>query len=115
MKRFPCPPVPVTAAFIGLCSSAFAQSSGPSVATPASNVSVVTITGTREKGPLAETPASIGVVSEKDIKLTGPMHPQQILGQVPGVSIGVTNGEGHTTAIRQPFTTSPLYLYLEDG
>ena len=32
-----------------------------------------------------------------------------------GVAVGVTNGEGHTTAIRQPFTTSPLYLYLEDG
>jgi outer membrane receptor protein involved in Fe transport len=29
--------------------------------------------------------------------------------------VAVTNGEGHSTAIRQPFTTGPLYLYLEDG
>ena len=34
---------------------------------------------------------------------------------VPGAAVGVTNGEGHTTAIRQPFTTSPVYLFLEDG
>lgn len=27
----------------------------------------------------------------------------------------MTNGEGHTTAIRQRFTTAPLYLFLEDG
>ena len=37
------------------------------------------------------------------------------MGQMPGVAVAVTNGEGHTTAIRQPFTTSPVYLFLEDG
>ena len=42
-------------------------------------------------------------------------HPSQILGQVPGTAAGVTNGEGHNTAIRQPFTTAPVYLFLEDG
>ncbi|MGE5466124.1 MAG: TonB-dependent receptor [Ignavibacteria bacterium] len=79
------------------------------------DLSGVTVTGTREKAALSETPASVGVVKQSDIELAGPTHPQQILGQVPGVAIAVTNGEGHTTAIRQPFTTSPLYLYLEDG
>lgn len=100
------------AALLGLCGSAFAQ---PASSGEASAFDQVTITGTREKNRLLETPASVSVVSEKDIKLTGPTHPQQILGQVPGVSVGVTSGEGHTTAIRQPFSTSPLYLYLEDG
>lgn len=75
----------------------------------------VTVTGTREAESKAETPASVGVIPEDDIRFTAPSHPQQILNHVPGVAIGVTNGEGHTTAIRQPFTTSPLYLYLEDG
>jgi outer membrane receptor protein involved in Fe transport len=84
-------------------------------ASRAQSLDAVTVTGTRELRPLAETPASIGIVSGKDIRLTGPTHPQQILGQIPGVAVGVTNGEGHTTAIRQPFTTGPLYLYLEDG
>jgi len=75
----------------------------------------VTVTGTREVQSLDQTPASIGVVSEESIKLTNPGHPSQILSQVPGVAAAVTNGEGHTTSIRQPFTTNPVYLFLEDG
>ena len=75
----------------------------------------VTVTGTREKAPLAETPVSIGLISAESIRDTAPLHPGQLLGQIPGVAVAVTNGEGHTTAIRQPFTTSPVYLFLEDG
>jgi outer membrane receptor protein involved in Fe transport len=75
----------------------------------------VTVTGTRERELLSETPASIGVIGDEAIRQTAPTHPQQILSQVPGVAVAVTNGEGHTTAIRQPFTTSPVYLFLEDG
>ena len=76
---------------------------------------IMTVTGTREAESLLQTPASVGVLQEEEIHFIGPTHPQQILGQIPGVAVGVTNGEGHTTAIRQPFTTSPLYLFLEDG
>jgi iron complex outermembrane recepter protein len=75
----------------------------------------VVITATREAQPLKETPASIGILKGEAIRRAGPAHPQQILGQIPGVAISVTNGEGHQTAIRQPFTTNPLYLFLEDG
>ncbi len=75
----------------------------------------ITVTGTREGQSLERTPASIGVVGEGAVKLVKPGHPSQILGQVPGVAAGVTNGEGHNTAIRQPFTTAPVYLFLEDG
>ena len=100
-----------------LSTASIAQTSEPATTPPGERVAAqtITITGTREKRLLSETPESVGIISEKDIKLTGPMHPQQILGQIPGVAVGVTNGEGHTTAIRQPFTTGPLYLYLEDG
>lgn len=76
---------------------------------------VMTVTGTREARSLLQTPGSVGVIQEEEIGFIGPTHPQQILGQIPGVAVAVTNGEGHTTAIRQPFTTSPLYLFLEDG
>jgi iron complex outermembrane receptor protein len=79
------------------------------------NLETVVVSGTREQQLLSETPASIGVISDDAIRSIGPTHPQQILSQVPGVAVAVTNGEGHTTAIRQPFTTAPLYLYLEDG
>src|SRR6185295_4263831 len=64
---------------------------------------------------LSETPASIGVIRKDAIDFTRPNHPSQIMGQMPGVAVAVTNGEGHTTAIRQPFTTSPVYPFLEDG
>src|SRR5690606_28139216 len=42
-------------------------------------------------------------------------HPSEIMDNIPGVWVNVTGGEGHMTAIRQPLTTDPVYLYLEDG
>jgi outer membrane cobalamin receptor len=92
---------------------AVAQTAAP--ADPTQVLGAYTVTGTRERAPLRETPASVGLISTTSIRDTAPLHPGQLLGQVPGVAIAVTNGEGHTTAIRQPFTTSPLYLFLEDG
>jgi outer membrane receptor protein involved in Fe transport len=87
----------------------------PPAAAPTVALEPMTITGTREKALLIETPASIAAISAEAIRDTAPLHPGQLLGQVPGVAVAVTNGEGHTTAIRQPFTTSPVYLFLEDG
>lgn len=75
----------------------------------------VTVTGTREAKLLAETPVSVGMIDAMEIAQNKPSHPAQIVSQVPGVAVAVTNGEGHTTSIRQPFTTSPVYLFLEDG
>ena len=75
----------------------------------------ITVTGTREGQSLTETPASVTIIDEASITATNPTHPSQIMGQVPGVWVNVTGGEGHQTAIRQPLTTSPVYLYLEDG
>ncbi len=75
----------------------------------------VTVTGTREQSQIKQSAVSVGVIGQSSIEFTRPSHPQQILGQIPGVAIGVTNGEGHNTAIRQGFSTSPVYLFLEDG
>lgn len=75
----------------------------------------VTITGTKEAQPVAETAASVGVIDSDAIAELKPGHPSEIMGKIPGVHINVTGGEGHMTAIRQPITTSPVYLYLEDG
>lgn len=75
----------------------------------------VTVTETREAIPLSESSASIGVIKEETIKFTAPTHPQQLLTQIPGVAVNVTNGEGHTMGIRQKIGTDPVYLYLEDG
>lgn len=78
-------------------------------------LAAITVTGTREARLLAETPVSVGMIDAMTIRQDKPGHPAQIVSQVPGVAVAVTNGEGHTTSIRQPFTTSPVYLFLEDG
>lgn len=107
------------AALALVCGTGALQAQTGAVSAPAApspeGAQAVTVTGTRERVLVMETPASVGVISGRDLRFTGPMHPQQLLGQVPGVAVAVTNGEGHSTAIRQPFTTGPLYLYLEDG
>ncbi len=75
----------------------------------------VTVTATREGQLVNETPATVGVIKEKALREVKPTHPTEIMGQVAGVWVNVTGGEGHQTAIRQPLTTNPVYLYLEDG
>ena len=81
----------------------------------ASALAEVTVTATREGQLLSETPATVGVIKEKTLREVKPTHPTEIMGQVAGVWVNVTGGEGHQTAIRQPLTTNPVYLYLEDG
>ncbi|HYH82874.1 MAG TPA: TonB-dependent receptor plug domain-containing protein, partial [Longimicrobium sp.] len=73
------------------------------------------VSSTREVRRLGETPASVGVVSSAALREARPTHPGEVMGQVPGVWVSVTGGEGHTTAIRQPKTTNAVYLFLEDG
>src|SRR3990170_6578103 len=75
----------------------------------------VVVTGTREAESAKEVPQTVGVVNEKVIEDVKPSHPSQVMNRVPGVWIRQTTGEGHVTAIRQPLTTQPLYLFLEDG
>lgn len=75
----------------------------------------ITVTGTREGQLVAETPATVGVIKADALKEVRPTHPSEVMGQVAGVWVNVTGGEGHQTSIRQPLTTSPVYLFLEDG
>jgi len=75
----------------------------------------VTVTGTREAEPIATTAATVDSVSTEEIDETHPGHPSEIMNRIPGVHVNVTGGEGHMTSIRQPITTKPVYLYLEDG
>lgn len=75
----------------------------------------ITVTDTGEQRLKRETPAAVETLDRDAIDAIRPIHPGQLLGQVPGVWVSATSGEGHMTAIRQPLTTSPVYLYLEDG
>src|SRR5690606_16357094 len=63
----------------------------------------------------SEVAASVGVIGASALREAGASHPSEIMGRVPGVWVNATGGEGHMTAIRQPLSTEPVYLYLEDG
>jgi iron complex outermembrane receptor protein len=73
------------------------------------------VSATREARRLGETAATVGAVSSRELREARPTHPGEVMGRIPGVWVSVTGGEGHTTSIRQPKTTNPVYLYLEDG
>ncbi|MDA8165011.1 MAG: TonB-dependent receptor [Desulfobacteraceae bacterium] len=83
--------------------------------THAESLEEVVVTGAREAEPLKESPQTIGVIKEEEIEEVKPGHPSEIMRRVPGVWVDTTAGEGHKTAIRQPLSTNPVYLFLEDG
>lgn len=84
-------------------------------ATHAAILAPTVVSATREVERRNSAPVAIGVVSGAEIARTGPAHPGAVLNRIPGVHIVELSGEGHMTAIRQPMTTKPVYLYLEDG
>ncbi|HEY9097818.1 MAG TPA: TonB-dependent receptor [Thiobacillus sp.] len=98
-------------ALVGMLCGSAAWAEGPAE----SVLPEMTVTGTREGELLSETPATVGIVKGQTLRETRPTHPKEILNQTPGVWVSNLSGEGHSTAIRQPLTTSAVYLYLEDG
>lgn len=88
-----------------LASSAYARSV----------MDTIVVTATREeqsKGNIAE---SVDVMNGDEIESISPSHPAEVLNRIAGVHINNLGGEGHMTSIRQPLTTSGVYLFLEDG
>ncbi|MDE2997261.1 MAG: TonB-dependent receptor [Bacteroidota bacterium] len=75
----------------------------------------VVISATRERQFASDIAASIGSVDGRAIRDQNPSHPSEVMGQIAGVWVNHTTGEGHMTSIRQPLSTDPLYLYLENG
>ncbi len=78
-------------------------------------VAPVVVSGTREAQRVRETSATINALEGTEIREAMPAHPAAIVKRLPGVHVSQLSGEGHSTAIRQPITTKPLYLFLEDG
>ncbi len=74
-----------------------------------------TVTATREAQKLSEIPASVVRSEASEIAELRPRHPSEALNRMPGVRLSNLSGEGHSTSIRQPLTTAPVYLFLEDG
>ncbi|MEO5362115.1 MAG: TonB-dependent receptor [Magnetococcus sp. DMHC-8] len=94
----------------GLASTGTAQESAA-----LETMAEVSVTATREGELKSETPATVTILKLDTLQKQRPTHPKDVMNQVPGVWVSNLSGEGHSTAIRHPLTTSPVYLYLEDG
>lgn len=95
-----------------LATTAYAQEQVP---TQSVQLDSVVVTSSKEAKPQSELAESVGVLDEATIKKTAPSHPSEITNRVAGVHVNSVGGEGHMTAIRQPITTSGVYLFLEDN
>lgn len=62
-----------------------------------------------------DAPVSIQPISSKTIQETKPTLLPELINKVPGVLMTNLNNEQHSMSIRQPMTTAPYFLYLEDG
>mgnify|MGYP000487900974 FL=1 len=77
----------------------------------------IVVTASGSANTLADTAASMGVISAQEIEEVNPLHAAELMNRIPGVNIVQvgSSGEGVMAAIRQPVSTSPVYLYLENG
>lgn len=62
-----------------------------------------------------DAPVSIQPISARMIQETKPTLLPELINKVPGVLMTNLNNEQHSMSIRQPMTTAPYFLYLEDG
>ena len=75
---------------------------------------VVTASGAAQR--IMTATAAIGAVTGPELRELRASHPAEVISRIAGAWVNVAgSGEGHLTAIRQPLTTNPVYLYLEDG
>jgi iron complex outermembrane receptor protein len=86
-----------------------ALASAPALMTP------MTVSATRELRRRDEGSATIDVIDGSEIRRTHAAHPSGVMNRIPGVHVSELSGEGHSMSMRQPITTKPMYLYLEDG
>jgi outer membrane receptor protein involved in Fe transport len=78
-------------------------------------VAPVVVSATRELQRRSEGSVTIDALGATEIRQTHAGHPKDIMNRLAGVHASDLSGEGHSMAIRQPITTKPMYLYLEDG
>jgi len=78
-------------------------------------IAPLVVSATREAQRRNDASATIDVLDGASLREARASHPAGIVQRIPGVHVSQLSGEGHSTAIRQPISTKPLYLYLEDG
>jgi iron complex outermembrane receptor protein len=85
------------------------------LATAATLMTPMTVSATRELRRRDEGSATIDVMDGAEIRRSRAAHPSGVMNRIPGVHVSELSGEGHSMSMRQPITTKPMYLYLEDG
>jgi len=86
-----------------------------SLAEVAAVIAPTVVSATREVQRRTDQSATIDVLDGSSIREVRAAHPSGIMQRLPGVHATQLSGEGLSMAIRQPITTKPMYLYLEDG
>lgn len=79
------------------------------------NMQEVIVTASREVQLRREAPVAISKIGAKIIDETRPTVINELINKVPGVVMTNLNNEQHSMSIRQPLTTNPYFLYMEDG
>jgi iron complex outermembrane recepter protein len=78
-------------------------------------VAPIVVSATQELQRRSEGSVTIDALGGAEIRETRAAHPSGIMNRIAGVHVSELSGEGHSMAMRQPITTKPMYLYLEDG
>jgi len=86
-----------------------------SLAEVAAVIAPTVVSATREVQRRTDQSTTIDVLEGAAIREVRASHPAGIMQRLPGVHATQLSGEGLSMAIRQPITTKPMYLYLEDG
>jgi len=86
-----------------------------SLAEVAAVIAPTVVSATREVQRRTDQSSTIDVLEGAAIREVRAAHPSGIMQRLPGVHATQLSGEGLSMAIRQPITTKPMYLYLEDG
>jgi len=86
-----------------------------SLAEVAAVIAPTVVSATREVQRRTDQSTTIDVLEGAAIREVRAAHPSGIMQRLPGVHATQLSGEGLSMAIRQPITTKPMYLYLEDG
>ncbi|MHA8102852.1 TonB-dependent receptor [Aquirufa nivalisilvae] len=79
------------------------------------DLATVVVTASRQAAVRTETPVAIHKISATLLQDTKAIQLTEIINKVPGVVMLNYNNEQHAMGIRQPFGTSPYFLYMEDG
>ncbi|NPA72621.1 MAG: TonB-dependent receptor [Gammaproteobacteria bacterium] len=76
----------------------------------------VSVIATRSVEKIVDQPLSIAKKGAEEVALDQVLFQKDLLNSIAGVNINQTGSVlGHKTAIRMPNSTSPYYLYLQDG